>query len=65
MNWDNTGKEVSGIYIGQFPFTGIVQSSRVKYGGKVSNTIKVYQPFEVYGEIREVVLVDSDELEIK
>ena len=36
--------------------------SRVKYGGKVSNTIVLDTPIVVFGDIRERVLMDTEEL---
>lgn len=64
MKWDLTGERINGLYMGLFPFTGLVESSRVKYGGAVQHTVKVDEPFKVYGEIRERILVSSGTGEI-
>ena len=62
MSWNLEGKQVSGKYLGEFPFTGTVTSTRIKYGGKVSNTIKLDNPLVVYGADRDTILMDSDEI---
>jgi hypothetical protein len=62
MQWNLEGKRVNGIYLGLWPFRGIVTNSRVKYGGRVQHTIKVAEPFRAYGELRETILVDAGEL---
>lgn len=59
MNWDLTGKRITGLYLGLFPYTGTVMESRVKYGGKVQHTVQVDEPIKVYGEVRETILVDE------
>jgi hypothetical protein len=62
MNWNLEGKRVNGLYMGLFPYSGLVTESRVKYGGRVQHTIQVDEPFEVYGAMRETILVDVDAL---
>lgn len=59
MKWDLTGERINGLYMGLFPYTGTVESSRVKYGGVVQHTVKVDEPFKVYGEVRERILVED------
>lgn len=59
MVWNLEGKRINGLYMGLFPYSGLVTESRVKYGGKVQHTVKVDEPFKVYGEMREVVLVED------
>lgn len=59
MHWDLTGKRINSMYLGLFPYSGTVESSRVKYGGKVQHTVKVDEPFKVYGEVRERILVED------
>ena len=59
MNWDLTGFRINGLYMGLFPYTGTVVDSRVKYGGKVQHTVEVDEPFKVYGEVRERILVED------
>lgn len=53
------GTRVNGIYLGLFPFRGIIVESRVKYGGKIQHTIQLEEPIKVYGEVRERILAES------
>ena len=57
--WDLTGKRINGLYLGLFPYSGTVESSRVKYGGQVQHTVVLDHPFKVYGEMRERILVED------
>jgi hypothetical protein len=56
------GKRVVGLYLGLFPFSGEVVESRVKYGGDMQHTVVIDEPFKVYGEMRERVLVTDKDL---
>ena len=62
MSWNLEGKRVSGKYLNEYFFTGTVEESRVKYGGKVCNTIVLDTPIMVFGEMRTKVLQDSDQI---
>ena len=65
MNWDHLeGKRINGLYMGLFPYSGTVVESRVKYGGQVQHTVVVDEPFKVYGDLRERILVESGTGEI-
>jgi len=59
--WQLEGCNVKGKYLDQYPYTGVVTSSRVKYGGKVQHTVKLDTPITVYGDVREVILADESE----
>jgi hypothetical protein len=59
MGWDKTGSFISGLYLGQFPFSGTVRESRVKYGGQVQHTVDLVNPIQVFGVIRNVVLIEE------
>jgi hypothetical protein len=59
MDWNLEGKRINGMYLGLFPYTGTVESSRVKLGGTVQHTVIVDEPFKVYGEMRERILVED------
>jgi hypothetical protein len=48
--------------MGLFPYSGLVENSRVKYGGDVQHTVVVDEPFKVYGEVRERILVSVAEV---
>jgi hypothetical protein len=62
MDWNLEGKRINGLYMGLFPYAGVVTNSRVKYGGEVQHTVSVDEPFKVYGALREVVLVSGIEV---
>ena len=62
MQWNLEGKRIDGWYMGLFPYSGIVESSRVKYGGAVQHTVVVDKPFKVYGVVRDRVLVGVAEI---
>jgi hypothetical protein len=64
MDWILEGRKVAGFYLNEYFFTGTVVESRVKYGGAVSNTIVLDEPIEVFGEARERVLMDSENLKL-
>jgi len=49
MSWDKTGETVTSNYLGEFQVVGVVQSSRVKYGGKVQHTVTLGSPITIYG----------------
>jgi hypothetical protein len=61
--WDHTGWHCSGKYLNLFPFSGMIESSRVKYGGKVQHTVLLDSPIEVYNSVRDVILMNHDEIE--
>ena len=64
-NWDSLiGERINGLYMGLFPYTGMVVESRVKYGGKIQHTVVLDEPFKVYGEVRDRILVESGSGEI-
>ena len=62
MNWNLEGKRINGLYMGLFPYTGLVEESRVKYGGEVQHTVLVDEPFKVYGAVRDRILVSITEI---
>lgn len=62
MDWNLEGNRVNGLYMGLFPYSGLVLDSRVKFGGEVQHTILVDEPFKVYGEVREMILVGKGEI---
>lgn len=64
MQWNLEGKRINGIYLGLFVYSGLVLESRVKYGGRVQHTVLLDEPFKVYGEVREHILVESGTGEI-
>ena len=60
MNWNLEGLTVKGMYMGDFPVTGRVELSRVKYGGGVSHHVVLDTPIEVFSAIRDRVILDHE-----
>jgi hypothetical protein len=63
MGWVRDGERITANYLG-YEVTGVVQNSRVKYGGKIQYTVELDKPvqFRWRTEPTTTVLVDSDEL---
>ena len=63
MGWIKDGETVTASYMG-YTVTGTVESSRVKYGGKVQYTINLDSPVQLRWRSEPVtrVLVDCAEL---
>lgn len=61
--WNYEGMTVTGKYLGEFPVTGKVELSRVKYGGEVSHHVVLETPIEVYGEMRDRVILEHRNIE--
>jgi hypothetical protein len=62
MRWNLEGQRVAGVYLGAYTVEGIVIWSRVKYGGMVQHTVQLDQPLELFGNQRDSVLLDHNEL---
>jgi len=60
MSWNLEGMRVNALYVGEFEVSGVVRLSRVKYGGGVSHHIDLDSPIEVYGAVRDSVVVDHE-----
>jgi hypothetical protein len=60
MSWDLEGLKVTGMYMGEFPVSGFVVLSRVKYGGGVQHTVVLDEPIQVYSATRDRVLLDHE-----
>lgn len=63
MNWNLEGLRVTGKYVGVFEVTGKVNLSRVKYGGGVSHHVVLDEPVEVYGALRDSVVLNHEDVE--
>lgn len=63
MGWIKDGEKVTARYMGE-TVVGTVESSRVKYGGKVQYTVNLDTPIQLRwrSEPTMRVLVDSSEL---
>ena len=63
MSWCKDGSTIKADYLGD-EVVGVVQSSRVKYGGTVQYAVKLDEPvkFRWRSQPTEVVLIDADEI---
>jgi hypothetical protein len=59
-HWNLEGLRVVGLYLNKFPVTGMVEWSRVTYGGEVKHHIALDAPIEVYGVVRDRVILNHD-----
>jgi hypothetical protein len=57
--WDLTGLRIHGQYL-DLDVAGIVESSRVAYGGSIKHTVVLDEPLNVYGTMRERVIVNHE-----
>lgn len=58
MSWNLEGMVVWARYLDEYDVYGKVESSRVKYGGEVQHTIVLSTPINIYGQLRDRVLVE-------
>lgn len=59
--WDRSNQRIRGVYLGEYEYDGIVRSSRIKYGGTVQHTVDLLDSIEVYGDQRDVIVVNESE----
>jgi hypothetical protein len=62
--WNLEGYTVEGLYLGEYPVRGTVISERVKYGGQVQLVIQLDQPINLFGLVRDHVLMTTDEIQV-
>ena len=62
MSWNREGQQVAGVYLKSYTVIGTVENSRVKYGGAVQHTVVLAQPIEVFGTVRDRVILDECDL---
>jgi hypothetical protein len=62
MGWNKDGSTVKGLYLSEYPVTGVVIESRVKYGGDVSYWIQLDQPLFLFGTYRDTVSINETQL---
>jgi hypothetical protein len=60
MNWNLEGLTVKGMYMGDYPVSGKVELSRVKYGGGVCHHVVLNTPIEIFSKIRDRVILDHE-----
>ncbi len=61
--WDLEGMIVTGKYIGEFNIIGKVRVSRISFGGDIKHHIDLDTPIEVYGSIRDSVIINHYDIE--
>lgn len=63
MGWNKDGSTIKANYLGD-EVVGVVEESRVKYGGKVQYRVKLDEPVQLRwrNEPTDVVLIDENEL---
>jgi hypothetical protein len=63
MGWIKDGEHITANYKGEM-VSGIVESSRVKYGGKVQYTVNLDRPIRLRwrSEPQSIVLIDETEI---
>jgi hypothetical protein len=54
------GKRVIGMYMDEIAVSGVVRLSRVTYGGGISHHVKLDNPINVYGAIRDTVILEAE-----
>jgi len=62
MSWNLEGLRVRGTYLEEFPVEGRVVLSRVSYGGKVVHTVELDVPIQVFGSVRDRVILSQGEV---
>jgi hypothetical protein len=63
MAWNLEGLRVRGTFLDSFPVEGRVELSRVTYGGKVAHTVVLDSPIQVFGALRERVILSQGEIQ--
>ena len=56
------GMRIIGMYMGDYPVSGTVRLSRVKYGGGMSHHVTLDSPIKVFGAVRESIILDAKEI---
>jgi hypothetical protein len=61
VSWVKDGEHINATYMGH-PVSGVVESSRVKYGGQVQYTVVLDQPINLpwRQELVSRVLIDGE-----
>lgn len=61
-SWNLHGKWVTGMYLEEHEFEGVVTHSKIGYRGQVQHVVLLDEPIEVNECIREVLVMDDDEI---
>jgi hypothetical protein len=59
MSWNLEGLCIEAMYLDEFAVEGVVENSRVAYGGEVKHTIVLRNPIIVYGAERDRLIIDN------
>jgi len=62
MSWNLEGLQVEGKYLGEIPVSGVVDLSRIQYGGAVSHHVKLDKSVNVFGAMRDRVILNHTEV---
>ena len=64
MGWNKDGSTVKALYLGEYECVGVVEESRVSYGGRVLYTINLNEPLALpfTSELRETVIVGENQI---
>ena len=54
------GQRVIGMYMGDIAVSGVVRVSRVTYGGRMSHHVTLDNPINVFGAVRDSVILESE-----
>jgi hypothetical protein len=63
MSWNLEGMIVKATYLDEFEVSGVVELSRVAYGGRVNHHIRLDEPINVYGAERDRVIIEHSQIE--
>ena len=63
MQWNLEGLRIQATYLEEIPVAGRVTLSRVAYGGRVNHHIQLDSPINVYGNVRDSVIVEHATVE--
>jgi len=56
--WNLENMSVTGLYMGEIAVSGVVELSRVAYGGEVVHTVVLDTHITVYGAVRDRVILE-------
>ena len=63
MSWNLENLRVKAVYLETFPVQGVVELSRVAYGGRVVHTLVLDNPITVFGALRDRVIVENESIQ--
>lgn len=63
MQWDLEGTRITGKYLGQHDFSGVVTLSRIAQGGEVIHYVTLDHPIKAFRSAREKIIVTMWEID--